>query len=82
MKKYHIGSGLFGIYAGVLKNDNEWKDKSDCTEEAIISVRDYMVDDLLGGINCSKKNKSGYTWKLKDGREVTLEIRIEDSLKA
>lgn len=78
MVKYHVGAGLFGIYAGVLKNDNEWKDKVECTEEAIKAVRDFMVDDLLGGINCSKKNKSGYTWKLKDGRNVTLEIRIDD----
>lgn len=81
MGKYHIGSGLFGIYAGILKNDNEWKDKSDCTEEAINAVRDYMVDDLLGGIKCSKKSKSGYSWKLKDGRSVILEVRIEKDLK-
>ena len=81
MDKYHVNAGLFGIYAGVLKNDNEWKDKSDCTEEAIMAVRDYMVDDLLGGISCSKKNKSGYSWKLKDGRSVILEVRIEEDLK-
>lgn len=80
MKEYHVGCGIAGIYAGVLKNNSEWKDKSDCTEEAIMAVRDYMVDDLLGGINCSKKNKSGYTWKLKDGRNVTLEVRIEDDV--
>ena len=54
------------------------KDKSDCTDEAINAVRDFMVDDLLGGIDCSKRNKSGYTWKLKDGRSVTLEVRIEE----
>lgn len=77
MGKYHIGAGLFGIYAGVLKNNNEWKDKTDCTEEAINAVRDFMVDDLLGGTSCSKKNKSGYSWKLKDGRSVILEIRID-----
>ena len=78
MSKYHIGAGCFGIYAGVLKNDSEWKDKSDCTEEAINAVRDYMVDDLLGGIDCRKGNKSGYSWKLKDGRRVILEVRIEE----
>ncbi len=78
MSKYHVGAGLFGIYAGVLKNKNEWKDKTECTEEAIDAVRNYMVEDLLGGFDCSKRNKSGYTWKLKDGRKVTLEIRIEE----
>lgn len=77
MAEYHVGTGLFGIYAGTLKNKEEWKDKTECTEEAIMAVRDYMVDDLLGGINCSKLNKSGYSWKLKDGRNVILEVRIE-----
>jgi hypothetical protein len=78
MTKYHVGCGIAGIYAGVLKNNEEWKNKSCCTEEAITAVRDYMVDDLLGGVNCSKRNKSGYSWKLKDGRNVILEIRIEE----
>lgn len=78
MKKYHVGAGLAGIYAGTLKNEEEWKDKSDCTEEAITAVRDFMVDDLLGGIACTKTNKSGYSWKLKDGRNVILEVRIEE----
>ena len=78
MAKYHVGAGIFVIYAGTLKNEQEWKDKSDCTEEAIMAVRDYMVDDLLGGTSCSKTNKSGYSWKLKDGRNVVLEIRVEN----
>lgn len=79
MKKYHVGAGLAGIYAGTLKNEEEWKDKSDCTEEAITAVRDFMVDDLLGGTACTKTNKSGYQWQLKDGRSVILEIRIQNT---
>ena len=82
MGKYHVNAGLFGIYAGVLKNNNEWKDKSDCTNEAIEAVRDFMIDDLLGGIDCSKKNKSGYTWKTKNGKSVTLEIKIEEDISS
>jgi hypothetical protein len=78
MAEYHVGCGLAGIYAGVLKNKDEWKDKTECTDEAIEAVRDYMVDDLLGGISCSKTDKSGYSWKLKDGRYVILEVRIEE----
>ena len=44
MNKYHVGCGLAGIYAGVLnpKNQSEWKDKSECTNQAIVAVRDYM----------------------------------------
>ena len=78
MAEYHVGAGLFGIYAGTLKTTTEWKNKTECTDEAINAVRDYMVDDLLGGLNCSKGNKSGYSWKLKDGRTVILEVRIEE----
>ena len=36
-----------------------------------------MVDELLGGFDCEKTNKSGYEWKLKDGRIVRLMIEIE-----
>ena len=79
MAEYHVGAGLFGIYAGILNKDKtSWRSKTECTDEVINSVRDYMVDDLLGGLNCSKGNKSGYSWKLKDGRTVILEVRIEE----
>lgn len=71
--EYHIGCGIAAIYAGVLKNKDEWKEKSDCTDEAIEAVRDYMVDNLLIG---TKSN--GYEWKLKDGRTVELRITIKD----
>ena len=77
MKKYHISSGVAGIYAGILKNDYEWKDKDDCTDEAINSVRDYMVDDCLGGLINPTKTTGGYQWKLKDGRTVVLSISIK-----
>lgn len=76
MSEYHVGCGLAGIYAGVLKNRGEWKDKSECTEEAIETVRDYMVDEFLGGLDCSKATGGGYTWHLEDGRVVELKINI------
>jgi len=78
-KKYHVGCGAFGIYAGILKNKEEWKDKSDCTDEAIEAVRDYLVQECLGGLDCSKDTKGGYSWKLKDGRTVKLMIEIEEN---
>lgn len=76
MAEYHVGCGLAGIYAGILKNKEEWKDKTECTEEAIEAVRDYMVDELLGGLECTKGNGGGYSWHLKDGRDVELKICI------
>ena len=41
MTEYHVGCGIAGIYAGVLRNKNEWKDKTECTDSAIVAVRDY-----------------------------------------
>jgi hypothetical protein len=78
MKEYHVGAGYFGIYAGVLKNKEEWKDKTDCTDEAIEAVRDYMVSECLGGLDCSKSDTGGYAWTLKDGRTVELRISIKE----
>ena len=79
MAKYHVGAGLFGIYAGTVKNNGtEWKDKTDCTDEAINAVRDFMITDLLGGLNCNGNEitSNGYKWTLKDGRTVKLMIEI------
>lgn len=44
MAEYHVGCGLFGIYAGILKpNGKEWKDKTDVTTEAISAVAEYLL---------------------------------------
>lgn len=38
MAEYHIGLGAFAIYAGRLNKDKTmWLDKSDVTEEAIMT---------------------------------------------
>lgn len=77
MTEYHVGCGIAGIYAGVLRNKNEWKDKTECTDSAIVAVRDYMVDQCLDGIN-GNRTTGGYQWKLKDGRIVQLIVKIID----
>ena len=80
MADYHVAAGLCGIYAGLLspKDKSCWYRKSDVTEEAIAAVRDYMVDDCLGGTQCDKGTSGGYSWKLKDGRIVELRISIKE----
>lgn len=81
MAEYHVGCGVFGIYAGTLepKNKSLWRNKSDVTEEAIEAVRDHMVMELLGGFDCSKASSSGWEWTLKDGRTVELRVTIKKS---
>ena len=83
MAEYHVGCGAFGIYAGTLnaKNKNIWQNKTECTDEAIEAVRDYMIDECLGGFDCSKQETGGYSWKLKDGRSVELRICIRGEME-
>ena len=80
MAEYHVGCGVFGIYAGTLnsRNKNMWQNKTECTDEAIEAVRDYMIGELLGGFECEKTTTSGYEWKLKDGRTVELRVTIKE----
>ena len=83
MAEYHVGCGAFGIYAGTLnsRNKNMWQNKTECTDEAICAVRDYLVQELLGGLDCKKATSSGYGWTLKDGRIVELRVTIKDGEK-
>lgn len=79
MAEYHVGCGAFGIYAGTLnsKNKNLWQNKTECTDEALGAVRDYMVQECLGGLHGSKSS-GGYKWTLQDGRIVELRVTIKD----
>ena len=78
MAEYHIGCGAFAIYAGTLnKAKTMWQNKTECTDEAIDAVREYMVSKCLGGYSCEKGTKGGFAWDLKDGRTVRLMIEIE-----
>lgn len=79
MAEYHVGCGIAAIYAGTLNKDKTmWKNKTECTDEAIDAVRDYMVEECLGGLSCEKSNTGGYEWTLKDGRVVELRVTIKD----
>lgn len=77
MPKYHVGCGVFGIYAGTLesKNPNLWRNKSDVTDEAICAVRDYLMGEFIKG----DKTEGGYEWKTKDGRTVRLLLKVVEA---
>ena len=79
MAEYHGGCGADGISAGTLnsRKKNLWQNKTECTDEALCAVRDYMVQELLGGVGCKKAVSSGYEWNLKDGRVVELRVTIK-----
>ena len=70
-------------HAGTLnaKNKNLWQSKTECTDEAIDSIRDYMVQELLGGFDCRKAVSCEYEWTFTDGRVVELRIAIKQPAK-
>lgn len=76
MAEYHIGCGAFGIYAGTLnsKNKNLWQNKTECTDEAICAVRDYMYGEFIK----ANKTTGGWKWDTKDGKVVELRISVKE----
>ena len=46
MAEYHVGCGMFGIYAGLLnKEQDKWRAKTDVTNEAMCAVAQYMLEN-------------------------------------
>ena len=44
MAEYHVGGGMFSIYAGILKkNGIEWLHKNDVKDEALSAVAQYLL---------------------------------------
>ena len=74
MADYHVGCGLFGIYAGILKkNGKEWTKKSDVTNEAINAVMQYMYWKVPEG-----ERGFAYGVKTKEGKYLRLKIEVAD----
>lgn len=45
MAEYHVGCGVFAIYAGTLnKKGDMWLHKSDVTDEAFCAVANYCLE--------------------------------------
>lgn len=74
MAEYHVGCGIFGIYAGTLnKKKDAWINKSEVTNEAIDAVINHMYFQLPDG-----ENTFAYAVKMKDGRYARLKIEVTD----
>ena len=68
MAEYHVGCGIAGIYAGIMKpNGYEWKTQSDVTDEAISAVVTYLYMKIPDG-------ETKYSLKVNDG--ITLDINL------
>ena len=59
------------------KNKNLWQNKIECTDEALCAVRDYLIQECLGGLH-GDRTSGGYKWTLEDGRVVKLLVEIVD----
>ena len=75
MAHYHIAADKDGIYVGTTNTEgNIWLDKTEVTDEAIEAVRDYMVENLLGGFDHLERSTSGLVWELDGVGEIVLRI--------
>jgi hypothetical protein len=46
MAEYHVGAGLFGIYAGTLNPKGDtWRNKSEVTLEALCASAQYLLEN-------------------------------------
>lgn len=82
MAEYHVGCGVFEIYAGTLNKEKTlWKAKTIVTDEAIEAVRDYMLRHLLGECDSKIAVESGYAWELEGGQTVELRVVFKPNMK-
>lgn len=76
MSEYHVGAGFFGIYCGKLNKDGtKWTSKTECTDEAIEAVRDYLKLEA----DSQRSNEYGFEWTTKDGKKVRLLLEVTDA---
>lgn len=76
---YHVNFDNHVIYAGTFnpKDEGLWYSRTECTDEALCAVRDYLIDKYLHGLN-SGRVSAGIKWETKDGRHVYLKVSVED----
>lgn len=76
MPTYHVANMDDGIYAGTINKPNKqnvanWRNCSECTEEAINAVRDYFIEKANGA------DFYGYEWtRFTDNAKIRLTLEI------
>ena len=74
MPEYHVGWGIYGIYAGVVnKKGDMWLRKSVVTNEAIDAVISHMYFQIPEG-----EKAYACAVKLKNGKYARLKLEVSD----
>lgn len=79
MAEYHVGSGMFGIYAGTLNPKRKdglrtWRNRNNVTDEAIEAVKEYMKNQAI----MEKSDFYSYTWNGENGKKIVLSLEIKE----
>jgi len=70
--EYHVGAGLFGIYAGTLNPKGDtWRNKSDVTREALGAAAQYLMENEKEFRFKRKSDEKWYVMKVFELQEDT-----------
>ena len=72
MVEYHVGAGLFGIYAGTLNPKGDtWRNKSEVTREALGAAAQYLMENEKEFRFKRNSDEKWYVLKVVDLKEDT-----------
>lgn len=72
MADYHVGAGLFGIYAGTLNSKGDtWRNKSEVTKEALGAAAQYLQENEKEFRFKRKSDEKWYVMKVFELQEDT-----------
>lgn len=72
MADYHVGAGLFGIYAGTLNPKGDtWRNKSEVTKEALGATAQYLLENEKEYRFQRKSDEKWYVLKVEEMEEPT-----------
>lgn len=72
MAEYHVGAGLFGIYAGTLNPKGDtWRNKSEVTREALGAAAQYLMENEREFRFKRKSDEKWYVMKVLELQEDT-----------
>jgi hypothetical protein len=74
MAEYHVGAGLFGIYAGTLNPKGDtWRNKSEVTREALSASAQYLLENEKEFRFQRKSDKKWFAMKVVDAEPPNAE---------